>query len=63
MCSKKLDEYNEKILEGKQADYRTKEVILFLIASLRSLISEKADILKNVETLLRTHVLPELQNG
>lgn len=63
MCSKKLDEYNEMILEGKQADYRTKEVILYLIASLRSLISEKADILKNVETLLRTHVLPELQNG
>ena len=58
-ASNNMQQYADALAAGKNPDWRVKEALLYAVGSLNDTIRLFSDLAKNIEPMLKTHVLPD----
>mmetsp|Transcript_42364 Transcript_42364/g.55849 ORF Transcript_42364/g.55849 Transcript_42364/m.55849 type:complete len:774 (-) Transcript_42364:479-2800(-) len=61
--SNNMQQYADGLASGANPDWRVKEALLFAVGSLNETVRLYDDLSKNIEPMLKTHVLPDFQSG
>ena len=54
-----MQQYSDNVQAGNNPDWRIKEALLFAIGNLTETIGLHKDLARNIEPMLKTHVLPD----
>ena len=54
-----MQQYSDALAAGQNPDWRVKEALLFAIGSLSETVIKFGDLAKNIEPMLKSHVLPD----
>ena len=57
--SNNMQQYANELAAGGNPDWRVKEALLYSVGSLNETIRGFSDLAKNIEPMLKTHVLPD----
>lgn len=58
-ASNNMQQYSDAVQAGSNPDWRVKEALLYAIGSLNEIIGLHKDLARNIEPMLKTHVLPD----
>ena len=58
-----MQQYAEGLAAGANPDWRVKEALLYAVGSLSEIIRLYDDLAKNIEPMLKTHVMPDFQTA
>lgn len=61
-ASTNMQEYADAVAQGANPDWRVKEALLYAIGSLNETIGLHADLARNIEPMLKAHVMTDFQS-
>lgn len=56
-------QYSTALAQGGNPDWRVKEALLFSIGSLHEIVGLYSDLARNIEPMLKAHVLPDFASA
>ena len=62
-ASNNMQQYADALAAGGNPDWRVKEALLYSVGSLNETISLYKDLERNIEPMLKQHVLPDFQSA